>query len=75
MALIDKKRAFRKSKARGKRATAAQLRSRAQPAAAAFDPAADAEERHKIGKTLDVDAFLAFHKRNTANRGFWKTQR
>jgi len=33
---------------------------------------ADAVERRKIGKSLDVAAFLAHHQRNSASATYWE---
>jgi hypothetical protein len=36
--------------------------------------AEDAAQRKKIGKTLDVAAFLAHHRQNSASSAHWETE-
>jgi len=36
--------------------------------------AADLAERKKIGKTLDVSAFLTHHEKNSASATHWETK-
>jgi hypothetical protein len=35
--------------------------------------AKDVAERDKVSRTLDLDAFLSFHKRNTTSAKYWET--
>jgi hypothetical protein len=36
--------------------------------------AKDAAERKKIGKTLDLAAFMAHHRQNTVSAAHWETE-
>ena len=39
-----------------------------------FDPVADLEKCKKIAKTVDVEAFMAFHRTNTATQKHWESK-
>jgi len=73
MAVTEKKFGRKKTKARVKPSSRLRKQAIAKPAAR-FDPIADAEECKKISQTLDVEAFDAFHEKNTASQRYWESK-
>ena len=73
MAITAKKVSVKHHKPVGKRPAKVQRPAMAKPVVS-FDPIADAQECDKISRTLDVDAFITFHKSNTASQQYWQSK-
>jgi hypothetical protein len=76
MALASKKLFAAKTRKASPAAVARKRAAKARAprtAASSASRAADLAERQKVGKTLDLNAFLAYHKRNKASTAHWET--
>ena len=72
MPTVAKKLTLQRLKTPGK--VALQRKPSLRKSAGRFDPVADLEERKRIAKTVDVAAFMALHKTNTAAQKYWESK-